>query len=184
MAASAGGLNALSHVLSSLSVSLPASILIVQHLAPQYKSVLAEILSQRTGMHVQQAEDGLALALGAVYVAPPDFHMLVTPAGTISLSQSPVVHFLRPSADLLFESAATSFGAAVIAVVLSGTGTDGVAGVRSVKKHGGTVFAQDEATSEFFGMPGAAIATGCVDYVLALDAIGPALIALVGQEAA
>jgi hypothetical protein len=92
-----------------------------------------------------------------VLIAPPDHHVLINPDRTISLSQSALVHFVRPSADLLFESAAGSYRDKVIAVILTGSGSDGSMGVKAVKENGGTVIAQDEATSQFFGMPGAAM---------------------------
>ena len=89
------------------------------------------------------------------------------------------MHFVRPSADLLFESVAASYKERVIAVVLSGTGSDGSMGVKAVKKMGGTVIVQDEQSAEFYGMPGAAMQTGCVDFVLPLDEIASALVTLV-----
>ena len=89
------------------------------------------------------------------------------------------MHFVRPSADLLFESVAGSFKERAIALVLSGTGSDGSMGVQAIKKMGGTVLAQDESSSEFFGMPYAAIQTGCVDFVLSLTEIPGALVTLV-----
>lgn len=97
----------------------------------------------------------------------------------ISLTQTELVHFVRPSADLLFESVAASSRERAIAVVLTGTGIDGSMGVGAIKKMGGTVIAQDEETSEFFGMPSAAIHTGNVDFVLPLEEIAPALVKLV-----
>ncbi len=116
------------------------------------------------------------------YIAPPNRHLLVNPDGTLSLSQSELVHFVRPSADLLFESVAASFKDRAIAVVLTGTGSDGSMGVRAIKKMGGTVIVQDEKSSEFFGMPGAAMQTGAVDFVLPLADIPNALISLVTKE--
>ncbi len=179
LAASAGGLKALSHVLAALPADFPASIVVVQHLDPRHRSLMADILSRRTALQVKQAEDGGRLTPGMAYIAPPNRHLLVNPDGTLSLSQSELVHFVRPSADLLFESVAASFKDRVIAVVLSGTGSDGSMGVRAIKKMGGTVIVQDEKSSEFFGMPGAAVQTGCVDFVLPLDEIAPALVTLV-----
>lgn len=184
LVASAGGLNALSQVLGGLPADFPATIVVVQHLDRHHRSLMAEILNRRTSLRVKQAEEGDHLELGTVYVAPPNSHLLVNADSTLSLTQSELVHFVRPSADLLFESVAASHRDRVIAVVLTGTGGDGNMGVRAVKQMGGTVIAQDEETAQFFGMPGAAIATGCVDFVLPLDEISPALITLVmnGQE--
>jgi two-component system chemotaxis response regulator CheB len=179
LAASAGGLKALSHVLAALPAAFPASIVVVQHLDPRHRSLMADILSRRTALQVKQAEDGGRLTPGMAYIAPPNRHLLVNPDGTLSLSQSELVHFVRPSADLLFESVAASFKDRVIAVVLSGTGSDGSMGVRAIKKMGGIVIVQDEESSEFFGMPGAAVQTGCVDFVLPLDEIATALVTLV-----
>ena len=179
LAASAGGLKALSHVLAALPADFPASIVVVQHLDPRHRSLMADILSRRTALQVKQAEEGGRLTPGMAYIAPPNRHLLVNPDGTLSLSQTELVHFVRPSADLLFESVAASFKDRVIAVVLSGTGSDGSMGVRAIKKMGGTVIVQDEKSSEFFGMPGAAVQTGCVDFVLPLDEIAPALATLV-----
>ena len=119
---------------------------------------------------------------GAVYIAPPNRHLLVNPDGTLSLSQSELVHFVRPSADLLFESVAACYKDRAIAVVLSGTGSDGSMGVKAIKKMGGTVIVQDEKSSEFYGMPSAALQTGCVDFVLPLEEIPRAIITLVMTE--
>ena len=179
LAASAGGLGAISTILSGLPGHFPAAIVIVQHLDPRHRSLMADILSRRTALHVKQAEEGDCLAPTTVYIAPPNRHLLVNPDGTLSLSQSELVHFVRPSADLLFESVAASYKDRAIAVVLTGTGSDGAMGVQAIKKMGGTVVVQDEKTSEFFGMPGAAIQTGSTDFVLPLDEITSALVTLV-----
>src|SRR5262249_58778974 len=162
--ASAGGLRALSHVLSAMRQDFPAALTVVQHLDQRHRSLMAELLSRQSRLPVKQAEDGDQLRPGAVYVAPPDRHLLVNPDGTLSLSKAELVHFLRPSGDLLFESVAASFKDRAIAVVLTGTGSDGAKGLQAIKKMGGTVVTQDEATAEFSGMPHAAIQTGQVDF--------------------
>ncbi len=182
LASSAGGLEALSQVLTALPADFPAALVVVQHLDPRHRSLMAEILSRRTALRVQQAQAGDSLTPGTVYIAPPNRHLLVNGDGTLSLSQSELVHFVRPSADLLFESVAASYKERVIAVVLTGSGSDGSMGVQAVKKMGGTVIAQDEATAKYFGMPGAAIEAGAVDFVLALAEIAPALVTLVRGE--
>jgi two-component system chemotaxis response regulator CheB len=179
IAASAGGLSALGEVLSALPADFPAAIVIVQHLDPRHRSLMAEILSRRTTLRVKQAEDGDALLPGTVYIAPPDNHLLVNGNGTISLSHSELVHFLRPSADLMFDSVAASYKDRAIAVVLTGSGKDGSLGVEAVKDMGGTVVVQDETSAEFPAMPSAAIETGKVDFVLPLSEISSALVALV-----
>ena len=184
IAASAGGLTALTKVLSPLPAGFGAAVVVVQHLDPRHRSLLAQILGRRTSLPVREAAEGARLEPGTVYVAPPDRHLLVNSDATVSLSKSELVHFTRPSADLLFESVAHAYGERAIAVVLTGTGSDGSMGILAVKKRGGTVIVQDEATSEFFGMPSAAIRTGMVDFVLALDEIPGALSTLVMGEPA
>jgi two-component system, chemotaxis family, protein-glutamate methylesterase/glutaminase len=179
LAASAGGLTALSQVLTALPADFPAALVVVQHLDPRHRSLMANILSRRTPLHVKQAEEGEQVCAATVYIAPPNRHLLVNSDGTLSLTQSELVHFLRPSADLLFESVAASYRDRAIAVVLTGTGSDGAMGVQAIKKMGGTVLVQDETTAEFFGMPSAAIQSGSADFVLPLDEIPLALVTLV-----
>ena len=118
IAASAGGLAALSTVLTALPAEFPAAVLVVQHLDPHHKSVIDDILRRRTALKVSLGTEGAPIEPGCVIVAPPDRHLLVNAGGTVSLSEAALVHFVRPSADLLFESAAASFGDRVIAVVL------------------------------------------------------------------
>jgi two-component system, chemotaxis family, protein-glutamate methylesterase/glutaminase len=185
LAASAGGLGALSHILAALPADFPGTVVVVQHLDPHHRSLMADILNRRTRLQVKQAEEGDCLYPATVYIAPPNRHLLVNPDGTLSLSQSELVHFVRPSADLLFESVAVSYQERAIAVVLTGTGSDGVMGIQAIKKMSGTVIAQNEHTSKFFGMPGAAIQSGNVDFVLPLDEIAAALVTLVvkGEDA-
>ena len=179
VASSAGGLTALGTLFGSLASDFHAGIVVVQHLDPRHRSLMADLLSRRTPLAVKEAEEGDKIEPGRVFIAPPNKHLLVVPDGTLSLTQTELVHFLRPSVDLLFESVAASYKERTIAVILTGTGSDGAMGVRAIKKMGGTVIAQDEATSEFFGMPNAAIQTGSVDFVLPLKEIPSALVTLV-----
>jgi two-component system chemotaxis response regulator CheB len=179
IASSAGGLAALTSTLSALPADFPAAVLVVQHLDPRHRSLMAEILSRRTALAVVQAVGGEPIVAGTVYVAPPDHHLLANANRTLELAQTELVHFVRPSADLLFESVAAAFRERSIAVVLTGSGSDGAMGVEAIKKMGGTVLAQDESTSEFFSMPGAAIETGKVDFVLPIEEMAPALLSLV-----
>jgi two-component system chemotaxis response regulator CheB len=179
LTASAGGLKAISHILSHLPKNFSAPIVIVQHLHPQHPSMLAQILKSRTPLLVTEAKEKESLCPGTVYIAPSNQHLLINPEGTLSLSSTEKVHNVRPSADVLFLSAATSFTTQVIAVVLTGMGSDGAMGVEAVKKMGGAVIAQNKETSEYFSMPEAAIKTGSVDYILPLEAIAPTLWSLV-----
>jgi two-component system chemotaxis response regulator CheB len=179
LAASAGGLKALTDVLAALPEDFPAALVVVQHLDPRHRSLMAEILGKRTALPVTEAREGERVEPGHAYIAPPNRHLLVNPDRTLSLTQTELVHFVRPSADLLFESTAASYRERAIAVVLSGSGRDGAMGVKAIKKMGGTVIVQDEQTSEFFGMPDAAQRTGLVDFVLPLNEIAPALQTLV-----
>lgn len=179
LASSAGGLAALTSVLSGLPRDFPAPVVLVQHLDPSHRSLLADMLSRRTPLSVKMAEEGDRLSGGWVFIAPPDHHLAVRPEGSLSLTKGHPVHFLRPAANVLFESVAAAFGDRALAVVLTGTGSDGSAGVRAIKRMGGMVIAQDAATSEFFGMPKAAIESGSVDFILPLDEIAPALTTLV-----
>ena len=183
LAASAGGLTALIEVLANLPADFKAVIVVVQHLDPRHPSLMAEILSRRTPLNVIQAKEGDKLMSGTVYIAPPNNHLLVNSDGTASLSQSEMVHFLRPSADLLFESVAASYKERAIAVVLTGTGSDGAMGVEAIQKMGGTVIVQDDKSAEFSGMPSAAIKTGNVDFILPLAEIASALMTLVMPHA-
>ncbi len=180
--ASAGGVTALQELVGALPGDLSVPIVVVQHVDPRHRSLLTEILRRRAALSVETAVAGTRLLPATVYIAPPDHHLLVD-QGAIALTHSELVHFVRPSVDLLFESVAGAYGAATIAVVLTGTGSDGAMGVEAVKKTGGTVIAQDEASSDYFGMPSAAIATNCVDFVLPLAEIPEAIVTLVtGNE--
>ena len=173
---SAGGIGALQVVLGGLPAGLDASVLAIIHLMPLAPSVLPAILDRATELRVEQAADGPSLEPGVVRVAPPDAHMLVDEHETIRLDQSELVHHVRPSADVLLLSLARNHRGPCTAIVLSGTGIDGAAGTAAVKSAGGRVLAQDEATSQYFGMPGAAILAGGVDEVLPLDEIAPAVL--------
>ena len=178
LAASAGGLRAFSHVLAALPGDFPAAVVVLQHLPADHASLLAEILGRRTALRVKEAEEGDALCDGTVYVAPPGRHLLVGSEGRLTLTHTAPVRFVRPSADALFESVAARYGKCAVAVVLTGTGSDGADGAAAVRRAGGVCIAQDPATAEFLGMPAAAIGAGSVDRVLSLDDIAPALIGL------
>src|SRR5262249_35039568 len=119
------------------------------------------------------------LAPHQAYIAPPGRHLIAKPDGTLRLSTEEPVHHVRPSADLLLESVAESYGPRAIGIILTGTGTDGATGASAIKRLGGVVIAQNEETSDYFGMPSAAIHTGSVDYVLPLDEIPGAILDII-----
>ncbi len=179
--ASAGGLMALTMVLSQLPKDLPVSILVVQHLDPQHKSLMVELLRKKCALKIKRAEDGEPLERSVAYIAPPNRHLLVA-EGKISLSSSAFVHFSRPSIDLMFESVAANNEAKTIGVILTGAGMDGAMGIKAIKEKGGTTIAQDPATAEHGSMPAAAIDTGMVDFVLPLPEISSAIITLITEE--
>jgi two-component system chemotaxis response regulator CheB len=174
---SAGGLNALTKVLQSLPTTFPSSIVVVQHLSPDHKSWMADLLGRSVQLRVKQAEHGEIMLPGTVYLAPPDEHLLVGP-GKIQLAHSQLVHFSRPSIDLLFESVAGTYGSRSIAVVLSGGGKDGATGIRAIKEAGGVTLAQSPDSAEFRHLPDTVIETGCVDFIVPLEKMGARLLKL------
>jgi len=184
MAASAGGLKALSVILSGLPADFPAAIAIVMHLSPDHESILAEILNSRTELEVRQAQTGDLLCQSCVFVAPPNHHLFVANDGRLKLSSPTAekVHYARPSAEPLFVSVADVYKRNAIAVVLTGGDGDGSFGVQIIKDQGGKVIAQDRPTSQDFSMPETSIKTGDVDFILPLDQIAPKLIELVGAD--
>ena len=181
MAASVGGLAALSVILGDLPAGFPAAIAIVMHLSPNHKSILAEILNRRTPLLVKEAHTGDVLCLGCVFIAPPNHHLSVASGGRLKLSSSAAqkINHARPSAEPLFVSVAAVYQRSAIAVVLTGGDGDGSFGVQIIKDHGGKVIAQDRPTSQDFSMPQTSIQTGDVDFILPLDQIAAKLIGLV-----
>ena len=178
IAASAGGVTALGEVLGALPADFPIPIAVVQHRTGKDPYQLAKVLGRRTPLTVKNAENGEQMRPGTVYLAPADLHLLIGRNGLCTLSDGRKIRHVRSSADPLFTSAAGAFGN-VIAVVLTGGDGDASDGVQSVSAQGGIVIAQDPETSEAPGMPQSAIDTGCVDRVLPLGEIGPALVRLV-----
>jgi two-component system chemotaxis response regulator CheB len=174
MVASAGGIQALQRVLSSLDAELEAAVIVLLHLQPARPSLLAQILARSTTMPVGEALDGETLRPGTVYVAPPDAHLEITEEGTFVLDSGPPVNNLRPSADKLLASMAP-YRSHRLAVILSGFGKDGTIGGVALHDAGGTIFAQDEGTAEYFGMPSAAIEAGIVDRVVSVDELAAAV---------
>lgn len=175
VASSAGGVSALRTLLSDLGANFPAPVLVVQHLDPRHETILPGVLARKTPLKVKLAEDREQAIPGVIYIAPPNRHLLVGRGDVMSLTETELVHFVRPSADLLFESVAAHYADRAVAVVLTGSGTDGSMGVQAVKTRGGTVLVQDPEDAEFSGMPRAALETNTADFVLPLAEIGPVI---------
>jgi two-component system, chemotaxis family, protein-glutamate methylesterase/glutaminase len=172
--ASAGGMHALEELLGSLPSDLPASIFVVMHVVAPGPSVLASILERAGSLPARTAEDGEKIERGHVYVAPPDYHLLLG-EGRVGLSGGPRVNGHRPAVDPLFRSAARLYGAQVVAVVLSGLLDDGSAGMRDVKDKGGATIVQDPGDAVHSDMPEAAIQAADPDHVLPVREMGPVL---------
>jgi two-component system chemotaxis response regulator CheB len=172
IASSAGGIPALTTVLASLPPDLRAPVLVVQHLHPDTQSHLSAILQRASALPVGPVESGEAPVPGRVYVAPPAHHLVVGDQGRLRLHEQPPVRFLRPCADLLFQSLAERCGPNALAVILSGTGSDGSVGAAAIRAAGGDVLVQDPLGAEFPGMPAAALESGSPAEVVTLDAIG------------
>jgi two-component system chemotaxis response regulator CheB len=179
---SAGGLKALVTVLSALPPNFPLPIIIVQHLHPHSDDYLAHLLATKTGLKVKQADEKEPIINSTVYLAPPNYHLLVEQDKTFSLSIEGPVNFARPSVDVLFESAVDAYRHRLIGIILTGANHDGNNGVKKIKKIGGYVIVQTPETAEADAMPKAAIAATSVDEILPLEQIGPFLLQLVNRS--
>ncbi len=179
---STGGPETLAKLLPELAGRTYAPIFIVQHNLNGLSSYMAESLSRRVGYNIIEAQDAMLVTRGGIYLAQSGSHMTLRRAGNqieIGLSDAPPENHSRPSVDVFLRSAVAIYGSSLIAAILTGMLNDGANGVRAVKRAGGFVIAQDQATSVIWGMPRAAIETGAVDVVLPLDRITPTLLALV-----
>lgn len=168
--ASAGGLEAISALLSKMSVDLAASYVVIQHLSPTYRSMMVQLLGRETQMLVREITDQLAIEPNTVNIAPAS-HNVVIENNCFRLTPMSSGAMPRPSVNLFLMSLAEQFGEAAMAVILSGTGSDGSAGIRAIKAAGGYTFAQLPSTAKYTGMPQAAIDTDSVDWVLSPEAI-------------
>jgi two-component system chemotaxis response regulator CheB len=175
--ASAGGVQALRHLLSKLPGHLPAVVGIVLHRSPYYETQLPYVLSRVTTLPVIEPDDGAPFEPGTVVVAPRDQHLLFERHG-IRLSRGPREHLTRPAVDPLFRSAAATFGARTVGMLLTGFGGDGVPGLIAIKRAGGLSLVQDPADAVHPTMPRRAIAEDDVDAILPLDGLAAAIVAM------
>lgn len=174
-----GGLRALGRILPALPKDFPLPVVVVQHRrADSPRDAMSAVLDSSSSLPVRDIEDKDPIQPGYVYLAPADYHLIVEP-GHFALSTDGPVDFARPSVDVLFETAADSYGGSLIAVVLTGSNADGSRGLVAVKRGGGLVIAQHPDSAERSNMPLAAIDTGLVDRVLPLGDIAGALTELV-----
>ncbi len=184
---STGGPQALFRLFGALKNRIRLPILITQHMPPSFTTILAEHLGRISGTPSAEGRDGEPLVPGRIYLAPGDWHMTVNDKGgqkSIQLLQTPPENFCRPAVDPMFRSLAAAYGPAVLAVVLTGMGQDGLRGGHSVVDAGGTIVAQDEGTSVVWGMPGAVATAGLCSAVLPLDQVAPAVERMAGRVAA
>ncbi len=180
MAASTGGPRALERLVSGLPAAVPVPVLIVQHMPPPFPQLLAERLARTARLPVAVARDGERVVAGRVYVSPGGRHLAVggtSSAPVVVLDDGPPENSCRPAADVLFRTAAPVWGPGLLAVVLTGMGRDGVSGCAQVRRYGGTVLVQDEASSVIWGMPRLVAEAGLADGVVSLDVMATQILA-------
>jgi two-component system chemotaxis response regulator CheB len=175
IAASTGGPAAVMRVVAALPKEFPAAVILVLHMPATFTKQFTLQLAEIASIPVKEAEANETVQPGIIYLCPGSHHLQLSAGGKVLLDDGPRMEGYRPSADMAFESIAAYARAWMVGVVLTGMGNDAAKGVRAVKAAGGSVLAQDEATSTIFGMPAEAIKTGAVDEVLPLDEIGPAI---------
>lgn len=169
---STGGPQALFKLLGDLTKQVKQPIVITQHMPPKFTTILAQHIGQNTGWPAAEASDGMTIEDGTIYVAPGDFHMIAEAKGTstvLRLASTAPENFCRPAVDPMLRSLCEIYGPAILTVILTGMGSDGLKGAQSVVEKGGTVIAQDEASSVVWGMPGAVATHGLCSAVLPLD---------------
>jgi two-component system chemotaxis response regulator CheB len=170
--ASAGGLEALSTILPMLPKEYACPIMVVVHMPPQRDSLLVELLQRKCALRIVEAQDKQELEPGTVYIAPPDYHLLVEQQGSLSLSNEEPVRYSRPSIDVLFETAADAYGDALTGIVLTGANDDGARGLQAICAAGGAALVQDASNAYADAMPRAALKACPQAQVLALQGIG------------
>jgi len=180
---SAGGIKALRTLVAGLPHNLKASLFIVMHIPASPSSALPQILSRAGPLSALHPAEGTVIEQGKIYVAPPDYHLIIE-EGYLHLGTGPKEHYVRPAVNVLFRSAAQSYGPHVVGVVLTGFGQDGADGLLTIKRHGGVAVIQDPHDAPFPFMPQSALALAHnhVDYVIPLSNMAPLLIGLVSSS--
>jgi two-component system chemotaxis response regulator CheB len=182
MGASAGGLSAFNRIIKQLPERLNAAVFIVWHVSPYSTSLLPEILNRAGKLKAKHPDDGEPIEMRKIYIAPPDYHLLVE-SDRIRLTKGPKENRFRPAIDPLFRSAAYAYGSRVVGVVLTGALDDGTAGLWAIKDRGGIAVVQDPAEAEQSSMPASALANVPVDHCVPVSEIPPLLVTLTQQEA-
>ncbi len=175
IASSTGGPNALGELMPQLPGDFPVPIVVVQHMPPSFTRLLAARLDTLTPLTVREGKEGEVIEKGQVWIAPGDYHMTVTRQGTkftLGLNQGQQENSVRPAADVLFRSVAQSARENVLAVVMTGMGSDGTRGSVAIRHAGGSVIVQDEASSVVWGMPGSIVAANLADKICPLNSLG------------
>lgn len=175
MGVSSGGMTALSIIIPMLSKDFALPVIIVQHQHPHADDFLVRYLDEKCELSVKYAEEKERIEPATIYLAPPNYHLLIEQDRTFSFSIAARVNYARPSVDVLFETTADAFGANTIGIILTGANNDGSHGLKMIHDRGGLTIVQDPATAEATEMPRAAIAATKVDYILPLADIGPRL---------
>lgn len=176
--ASAGGIHAIKAIIMALPGNFRLPVIIVQHLSPFSDSYWITMMNGMSQLVVKEADEKEKIVKGNIYIAPPNYHLLIERDETFSLTVDPKVNYARPSIDVLFESAADAYGNQLIGVILTGANSDGANGLRRIKECGGLTMAQDPDTAESATMPASAIAASRVDYILPLEEIIQLLITM------
>jgi two-component system, chemotaxis family, protein-glutamate methylesterase/glutaminase len=172
---SSGGMNALKLIFSALPSDFAVPVIVVQHIGPRSENLWIKLLSGSCNIPIKEADEKEKIGAGNIYVAPPNYHLLIEKDKTFSLTIDERVNFARPSIDVLFESAAEAYKEKLIGIILTGSNNDGTRGVKRIKERGGIVIIQDPKSAESSYMPASAIAAGQPDYILELDKIGELL---------
>ncbi len=179
---SSGGMNAMKILFSLLPAGFSLPIVIVQHIGPRSDNLWIKFLNEKSNLYIKEADEKEKIEPGIVYVAPPNYHLLIERDKTFSLTIDERVNFARPSIDVLFESAADAYKNKLIGVVLTGSNNDGTKGVKRIKEYGGLVIIQNPEMAESAYMPASAIAVIKPDYILSLEDIPELLIKLTNKK--
>lgn len=175
---SSGGLNALKFIFSALPADFNMPIIIVQHISARSDNQWIKLLNDKSNLNIKEADEKEIIEKGNVYMAPPNYHLLIEKNKTFSLTIDEKVNFARPAIDVLFESAAEAYENKLIGIILTGSSSDGTLGLKKIKEYGGLTIVQDPKTAESSFMPASAMAVVNVDHVLPLEGMADLLVGL------